>query len=440
MRTLRSTLAAALAVATVTVAACGGGEQLSTQTSADRAMVTVASVTAAPVTAAPVTVAPPASAPPPPHETTTEAETSAPPTTAVATIDDGVAAQIESLLAASIADFDWSCCGADGTPSGASVAIRIPGLDDTLITVGTNIDGTPMDPEAQFSASNLSMGLVHSVAYRLIDTDVLDPTATVETWAPQMPDASTVTVQMLLDSTTGWGDFAGAVASNVVEDLERVWTLGEVVEVAATIAPTGDTGFEIESTVLGYIMEQVTGVTLSDLVSEYVTEPLGLDDTTIDISTPPPPDFQHGVFVLDGSRLDTASVPDDAYLSFLAAAGSARSTLPDLLDLLDAWVTGELLGPDRAATPDRFPATDASPDMPSTVYGKGLPLLGYLTPRTGGEVLAIGRRPNGLGTTAFVWYFPDTGISIVMHHNSQEWASRDPLTSLVLDIHDLVGH
>jgi CubicO group peptidase (beta-lactamase class C family) len=355
------------------------------------------------------------------------------------------------MLAASLTDIPWDCCGADGSPTGAAVAIRIPGADDVLISTGSDLDGAPFDPMAPFLTSNIATGLVQSVAYLLIDSGALDPTATIDTWAPQMPDATTVTVQMLLDGSTGWGDFNAAINNNVVADLSRVWTLGEVVDVAAGLVSTGAAGREIDTTVLGYILEQTTGSSVADLVSQYVTAPLGIDGTTIDIAAPKQPGYQHGVFVLDGAVLDTASVPTDAYWSFLGAAGSATSTLPNLLDLLDAWVTGELLGPDRAATPDKFQPDNASPDSSTTIIGDGIPVSGYCDPRTGDEleypctpaddgldVMAIGRQPSGVGTTLYLWYFPATGISIAMHHNSQESVSRDPLSDLAIEIHDLV--
>ena len=122
-----------------------------------------------------------------------------------------------------------------------------------------------------------------------------------------------------------------------------------------------------------------------------------------------------------------------------------------MLDLLDAWVTGDLLGPDNAATPDKFQPDNASPDAPTTIIGEGIPVNGYCDPRTGGEleypctpsedglnVMAIGRQPNAPGTTLVLWYFPATGISIAMHHNSNEWTTIDPLQELAIEIHDLV--
>ena len=108
-------------------------------------------------------------------------------------------------------------------------------------------------------------------------------------------------------------------------------------------------------TVLGYIMEQTTGSSVAELVRQYVTTPLGIDQRQPPTSRPPnSPATSTASSCWTERCSDTASVPTDAYWSFLGAAGSATSTLPDLLDLLDAWVTGELLGADRAATPDKF--------------------------------------------------------------------------------------
>ncbi len=418
------------------VAACGGSDDAQ-PSATDTAQATTVIDTTAPPSTSPPTSASPAS--------------SAPPATATPGIDDAPVDTIEQMLAASLTDIPWNCCGAEGAPTGAAIAIRMPGADDILISTGSELDGAPFDPTAPFLAANLGTGLVQSVAYRLIDSGLLDPNATIDTWAPQMPDATTVTVQMLLDDSMGWGNFNDAGTSNVVADLSRIWTLAEVVDVAAGLQPTGGTGRDIATTVLGYILEQTTGSSVADLVTQYVTEPLELDGTTTDIAAPKQPGYQHGVFVLDGTVLDTASVPTDAYWSFYAAANTATSTLPDLLDLLDAWVTGELLGPDRAATPDKFQPDNASPDTSTTIIGEGIPVNGYCDPRTGDElqypctpaddgldVMAIGRQPSGVGTTLYLWYFPATGISIAMHHNSEEWVSRDPLSDLAIEIHDLV--
>ena len=135
----------------------------------------------------------------PAHATTTitTPPNSAPPTTATRRIGDATIASIKQMLAASLTDVAWDCCGAKGAPTGAAIAIRMPGADDVLISTGSELGGAPFDPKAPFLASNLGRSLVQSVAYRLVDSGVLDPTATIEAWAPRMPGAKTVTVQML---------------------------------------------------------------------------------------------------------------------------------------------------------------------------------------------------------------------------------------------------
>lgn len=111
-------------------------------------------------------------------------------------------------------------------------------------------------------------------------------------------------------------------------------------------------------------------------------------------------------------------------------------------------MTGELLGAERAVTPDKFQTDD--PDS-TFISGNDIPVNGYCDPRTGGaleypctaaeeglNVMAIGRKTSVPSTNLVLWYFPATGISIAMHHNSQEWVTYAPLDELVIEIHDLV--
>jgi hypothetical protein len=53
--------------------------------------------------------------------------------------------------------------------------------------------------------------------------------------------------------------------------------------------------------------------------------------------------------------------------------------------------------------------------------------------------MAIGRQPNGVGTSLVLWHFPATGISIALHFNSQEWTNVDAIKELAIEIHDLVA-
>jgi CubicO group peptidase (beta-lactamase class C family) len=235
--------------------------------------------------------------------TTTEAAqtvtTSDPPTTAAPTTDPPepppttteeapdpnieLAAQIEEMLTEALApgSIRWDRFGVDVPPTAMVAAVRVPGRDDVVVAVGENIDGTPVDADAPFGLAHLATSLVKTVAFQLIDEGVLDPARTVDEWVPALPNADRVTVQMLIDDATGWGDYDYDSIQPVVSDFARAWSLRESVELLATSTPAldepgtrTDDNFTNEH-VLGLVVEEVGGQPLADLVRDRVAGPAG---------------------------------------------------------------------------------------------------------------------------------------------------------------------
>jgi len=364
----------------------------------------------------------------------------APATTEASGTDDAVVDEIQGLLDAEIAEPGPAWDTPFPTPpTGASVAVRMPGRDDIVLASGKSVDGTPFDPEAAFNIGAVTESFVQTVAYQLIDEGALDPNATVDQWLPKQPNADRVTIQMLLDHTHGWAGFADASYGLMAADPNRRWTLPEVlasVETNPPVAKPGGLSIEgagVAATALIAIVEDVTGSALADLVETRIAQPTGLDDTAISDGTEPA-GFEDGVLPFEGRRLDTSQYPHTSYNSYFAAA-SANSTVRDLLDLLDVWANGDLFTTDRAPGPGRFLA-DRTNDM--DVYGSGVPFNGFCPCDADGanvSVIAIGRVPNSPFTNNHVLHYAD-GVSVVLHFNSGEVADRAPLRQLADAIHE----
>jgi CubicO group peptidase (beta-lactamase class C family) len=363
--------------------------------------------------------------------------------------DSELAAQIEAVLTDAIApgSIRWDANGVDIPPTAAVAAVRIPGRDDVLVAVGENVDGTPAEAEAPFPVGPLTVSLVYTVAFQLIDDGVLDPTLTVDQWVPTLPNADRVTVQMLLDEETGWSDYGPIEPDPVVTDFERAWSLREAVELRATVMTalaepgTRTTDGLTNETVLGLIVEDVGGRSLAELVRDRVSEPAGLDDTGLldGHAVASPVGYRHGVFAFNGTPTDTSGFGAVSYLTWNHATNSVVSTPTDLLDLLDAWAAGELFTTDRTAAPDRYtPDPDGNPN---TYLGRGIPFNGYCpcTDVSGGiEPTAIGRKPASLGTRTFLLRYAD-GISLVVNVNSNEIADPADIEAVVGAVHDLAA-
>jgi CubicO group peptidase (beta-lactamase class C family) len=375
-----------------------------------------------------------------------------PPTTAEEAPDPNIelAAQIEEMLTEALAPGSIRWVGSSGVevPATAAVAaVRIPGRDDLLVAAGENIDGTPVEPDAPFPVSHLAVSLVRTVAFQLIDEGVLDPALTVDQWAPALPNADRVTVRMLLDDQTGWGDYGIIEPDPVLSDFERVWTLRDAVELRATVATvldepgTATVDSFMNETVLFFVVEEVGGQPLADLVRDRVTGPAGLDDTGLVAGVELPAGFRHGVFAFTGTPVATSDFDPTSYYTWEATQGSV-STPTDLLDLLEVWATGELFTTDRTPAPSRYesePVLDVDGD-PWIVRGVELPFTGFCPcPEVadGREPAAFGRGPAGFGTLTFLLRYAD-GISIVLNVNSNENEATD-VQAVADAIHELAA-
>lgn len=386
------------------------------------------------------TEAAPSTSPPP-------TQTSPPPSSTSEPAGDDLAAQVEGVLGELIGS---TATGWDGrTPeppaTAAVAAIRIPGRSDLLVAVGENVDGTPTVADARFLAAGLAESLTRSVAYQLIDEGVLDPAATVDRWEPALPNADRVTVQMLLDDRSGWGNWADVEPDPITSDFARVWTLPEVVALRAPVievlaepgTPTDDLGNN--ETVLGLIVEQVTGQSLVDLVHERVTEPAGLAETGIfdDI----PSDVRAGMFTFNGATVATSDFDPTSYVTFSLAETSAIASPGDLLDLLDVWASGALFTTDRTPAPDRYFPEPAEHRYLDYHIGNGVPFNGYcpcMTVDGGIEPTAFGRTPADIGTATTMLRFAD-GISVVINVNTNGGTHGFNLAEIAQQLHELAA-
>ena len=356
--------------------------------------------------------------------------------------DPTLESEIQSILDRSLADgeIEWNSCGVDAPPTGVNAAVRIPGRDDIVVASGTNVDGTPFDSGAPYPTGSLQDNLVQTVAWQLADEGDLDLDATIDTWLPDVPNADRVTIGMLADYTTGWNRVDKETP--IVADLSRRWTLAEVMEGVVGIPPLREPGTigteaaDHSTTALAYILEQVTGDSIADLIEARIITPLGLGDTFVQDGANQPDGFQHGVLAFDGQPLDTSMFPNVSYYTYFGAVMAVVSTSTDLLDLLDALVAGDLFTTDRTPGPDRF--LDARL-LDGSVYGLGIPLNGYCPCESAGgdtlNVAAVGRRPHGLGTNVTMVRFED-GISVVLHFNSDAVVDNNDIWQVVLAIHE----
>lgn len=433
---------AALMAVTLAVSACSGSDDSST---------TEPGAGTVPATSAPSTVVPESTVPETTAPETTVLETTVPETTVpdATVLADELATALQTVLDEAMRPgaIDWARGGVDVPPTLVRAGIRVDGRPDAFAISGTDVDGGQPGLDDPFGVSTLTGSLARTIAFQLIDEGALDPAATIDAWAPDMPGASNTTIEQLVDRRTGWSEYGPASDGVIIDDFARRWTLAEVVMLVSTdpqvtvsadptVANTSDLTTDI---VLAHVLEQVSGRSFPDLVMERIADPLGLDQTLVRDGVTPIEDMEAGVFDFQGAASATSDFDATSFLTWSRATQAGASSVPDLLDLLDAWAAGSLFATDRTPDPGRFGADRAtSATDPTSYVGLGIPFNGYcpcVPEGDGHDVTAIGRTPGGLGTLTYLYRYAD-GISIVLHFNSDNVPDRTETDALVDRIHE----
>ncbi|MFH8803702.1 serine hydrolase domain-containing protein [Streptomyces sp. NPDC017936] len=148
--------------------------------------------------------------------------------------------------------------------------------------------GRPADPDARFRAGSTTKVVTAAAVLKLAAQDRVDLNRPVQRYLPGLlgPDFQPVTVRQLLNHTSGIpaGDGLGTTFEEVYAHRYDTLTPQEVVASAAAKGPEFRPGREqhylnINYTILGLLIEEVTGRTYASAATELVLAPAGMRDT-----------------------------------------------------------------------------------------------------------------------------------------------------------------
>ncbi|WP_241758025.1 serine hydrolase domain-containing protein [Myxococcus landrumensis] len=238
--------------------------------------------------------------------------------------------------------------------------------------------GRPMQPGFRHRVGSLTKTFVATTVLQLVGEQRIQLDAPIGAYLPDVvPGAlgGRVTVRMLLNHTSGLGDYPDAILVTP-EDFEavrsRTFTPRELVAHGLALPPTDVPGARYSYSNTNYILaglliERVTGRSLEDVVARRILWPLGLHDT-----------------YFPGTRMHVRGAHSKAYvpwadgtlrdfsvynMSWGWAAGALVSTTRDINRFYQALLAGRLLAPAQLAemlTPVR------NPNDPAAGYGLGL--------------------------------------------------------------------
>jgi D-alanyl-D-alanine carboxypeptidase len=217
--------------------------------------------------------------------------------------------------------------------------------------VGDVETGSPARPWFRHRIGSITKTFVATTVLQLAGERRVRLDAPVGRYLPRLGIPAGVTVRMLLNHTSGLGNYTTAIITGE-GDLERLrrttYTPRELVALGLRLPPTGapGAGWSYSNTnyiVLGLLIERVTGHRYDAEVSRRILRPLGLRSTSFPGVDP----YLRGPHSKAYVRWSDGSLRDFSVfnMSWGWAAGEMISTMDDLNRFFRALLSGRLLSP-----------------------------------------------------------------------------------------------
>ncbi|HSL73537.1 MAG TPA: serine hydrolase domain-containing protein [Ilumatobacteraceae bacterium] len=271
------------------------------------------------------------------------------------------------------AAFDAELAGAilGGGSDAMSVAIAIDGEVVHAAAFGARIPDAP-DPVTtadRFRIASISKTITAITALQLVEDglvgldDAVGRIAAFEAGVPApSPSAAGITIRQLLTHTTGFAQYESLFFRNQVGSCEEAAAVG----LRASISAGGFRYSNMNSCVLGLVIEGITGRSYEEAVYEHLLTPLGISGMRLAPTYDPGP-----------GEVEHRSVPGRNYMEVLGAAGAWVATPTDLVTIVDS-LDHDTPGwkPLEPATVAMMTTSVTDPGAPDRGYGMGLILYG----------------------------------------------------------------
>ena len=281
---------------------------------------------------------------------------------------------------------------------GVIIGLWIPGTGSWIASRGVADLKTkaPMTADLQAPIGSITKSFAVTIALQLVGENKLRLEDTIDRWYPQIPEASAITIKMLLNHSSGFADISTLQLDLHCTDPKRLVSPDELIAMGIKLPrakfPPGKGSLysSLNTIVLGRILEKIAGESFDELLRERLLKPLALRRTKLDTDGKLDPPFCHGY--TDFCRNMPRHTDTSEWPQFSFAAGALASTLSDL----HQW--GIALGEGFGLTPALRRAR-IDDELGIAIQRE----------RPGGRVISFGHSGSEAGYSANVQYYPCTG-------------------------------
>lgn len=322
---------------------------------------------------------------------------------------------------------------------GASAAVIYPDGAAHVIAAGLSHDTVSVEPGMLFATGSITKNMVAALVLQLAEEGRLCLEDSLKQWLPPHPRIyNSITIRQLLGHTSGI--FMFWENQKLWDDLIRYRDSVFTPEVVLTYLkdphfPPGK-GFRYSNTnylLLAQIVTRATGSTLSAEFRRRFWQPLGLTDTYLSMEEAIPSDRLAHVwgdnFEKDGPVRDLTFLPRASHESITYGSSGVFTTARDLAFWCKSLFGGKVL---KTSSLDQM--LDFNPAAASSWcdgYGLGVFIF---TNRMRGEKRAYGHGGGNIGTSAYMAYLPDYGVSIALMINSMHGKCPDRMLEDLIEI------
>ncbi len=263
--------------------------------------------------------------------------------------------------------------------------------------------------KTRYRIGSISKMFTATLIFQLIEEGKLDLSTTLDKYFPTVPNAKTVTIGNLLNHRSGIHSFTND--SSYLKWCYEPKTRDEMIRIISEGKPEFEPGSKTEYSnsnfvLLGYIIEKITNKPYAEVLSERITQKIGLQDTyyggKADISK-----NESYSYNFDGNWKQEPETD----MSIPHGAGSIVSTSSDLVKFIEALFTGKLI------------SENSLNNMKTITDGLGMGMMQF--PYEDRKIYGHGGSIDGFNS--LLCYFPDEKLAIAYCSNGTVYSINDLL-------------
>jgi len=314
-------------------------------------------------------------------------------------------------------------------PGGAIATVIVPGRGRWVGTVGyADVERRrPLRPEMQSHIGSVSKTFTAMLVLQQVAAGRLRLDDRLDRWYPEIPKSDEITVAMLLNMSSGIGDYLNTnvlgYAEELLADPKRQYDPDALIARGAALPREFDvpgTGFAYSNTntvLLGRILEKATGRSYASLLRKHLTKPLKMPRTFVDVAgrmKAPYAQNYSDIFAYIPPGDDPSVGRTTGWgQSVVWSAGGLASTIGDL----GRW--GRTLGTGKGAIPKRLAQQRLTDCSPPATEGPDITVaycLGLIVVRDtdSGRPITLWHNGRVFGAVAYVGYYPATGAVVAV--------------------------